>query len=767
MSIGDSEQRLDATAKVTGRSRFTSDLMMPGTRVAKYLRSKIAHGRVTSIDTSEARALAGVDAVFTFADIPKIPFATAGHAYSLDPKTRDVEDRLLLTDYVRYHGDEIAIVVATDQLIAEKALQLIRVSYDEYPPLLNHQQAMDDQAPVLHNKAFNKVGEHEYELGNPSEMLKSADLQLAGSFQTQMVQHCHLENQIAMAYMDDTDHIVIVSSTQIPHICRRIVAQALSWDMSRIRVVKPTVGGGFGNKQDVVLEPMAAFLTLKLGGIPVQIDLDREETMLSTRVRHPISVDIECGVNKDGTLKALSLDVISNTGAYASHGHSIAKSAGAKLPPLYPKASLRYHAMTHYSTLPAAGAMRGYGSPQIVFAVESMVEEAARKIGMDSVEFRLRNAAQKGDMNPLTDKHITSCAVRECLRKGKEHIQWDLKKNEYRRSNESSENRNIRHGLGVACFSYGNGTYPAGVEIAGARMILNQDGRITVQVGATEIGQGSDTAVAQMTAEYLNVPVSSVHVVSSQDTDVSPFDPGSFASRQTYVVSKPVSEAARELRQKILDYAAEMLDCPASGLELNNGRVTGNTGEKTLTLKELALDAYYHKQRGHQLTADVSRKTTSNASSYGCTFAEIEVDIELCQVKVLNILNVHDAGKIINPVLAAGQVHGGIGMGLSGAMSEELMVNPKTGTIYNGNLLDYKIATMPDMPDIGSDFVETNETTNAYGSKSVGEPPLLSVAPAIRNAILDATGVAMNKLPMSPKALFNAFREAQLIQEAN
>ena len=766
MSIGYSEQRLDATAKVTGRSRFTSDLIMPGTRVARYLRSKIAHGRITSIDTSGAKALPGVEAVFTFEDIPKTPFATAGHAYSLDPKGRDVEDRLLLTDYARYHGDEIAIVVATDHLIAEQALGLIKVKYDEYPPLLNHQQAMAEQAPVLHQQTSNKVAEHQYQFGNPDEAMHHADQTVSGCFQTQMVQHCHLENQIAMAYMDDTDHIVITSSTQIPHICRRIVAQTLSWAMSRIRVLKPTVGGGFGNKQDVVLEPMVAFLTWKLGGIPVMIDLDREESMLSTRIRHPFSVDIKCGVNRDGTLKALTLDVVSNTGAYASHGHSIAKAAGSKLPPLYPKTAVRYKAMTHYSNLPAAGAMRGYGSPQIVFAVESIMEEAARNIGMDSVEFRLRNVAQQGDMNPLTDKHITSCGIRECLIKGRERIGWDKKKEDYRHSNNPSYNK--RRGLGVACFSYGNGTYPAGVEIAGSRMVLNQDGRITVQVGATEIGQGSDTAIAQMAAEDLGVPFSAVHVVSAQDTDVTPFDPGSFASRQTYVISKPVSEAARELRQKILGYAAKMFNCPVSELTLRDGIVVSETPEsQTLTLKELAMDAYYHKQRGHQLTADVSRKTTTNASSFGCTFVEVEVDIELCQTSILNIINVHDAGRIINPILAEGQVHGGIAMGLSGAMGEELLVNPDTGTIYNNNLLDYKIATMPDMPDIGSDFVETTEPTSAYGAKSVGEPPLLSVAPAIRNAILDATGVAINRLPMSPKALFNAFREAHLIQEAN
>ena len=760
-TIGKSERRLDAMAKVTGRSRFTADITLPGTRIAKYLRSPIAHGKVITIDTAAAKALSGVDGVFTFHDVPKTPFATAGHAYSLDPATRDVEDRLLLTDHVRYQGDEIAVVVAADNLIANKALKLIEVEYEQYPPLLNHEQALADGAMEIHPDTSNKVGNHDYQCGDVEKFLKSADQNLSGRFQTQFVQHCHMENHVAWAYMDDTDHVVITTSTQIPHICRRIVSQALDVPISKIRIIKPTVGGGFGNKQDVILEPIVAFLTLKLGGIPIILELNREESLVSTRIRHPFRVDIQCGVNNDGTLKALDLDVSSNTGAYASHGHSIAKAAGSKLPPLYPNTALGYRALTHYTNLPAAGAMRGYGSPQVVFAVESILEDAARKIGMDSVEFRLRNTAVTGDINPLSGKPIASAGIRECLIKGKESIKWDAKKAEH----AHYKTGNLRRGLGVACFSYGSGTFPVAVEMGGARMILNQDGCISVQIGATEIGQGSDTAVAQMASEKLGMPVSAIRVVSTQDTDVTPFDPGSFASRQTYVVCQAVAETASLLRRKILEHAALMLEVPAAQLTIDNDRIIniGHSDTPSLLISELALDAYYNKFRGQQITAEVSRKVTTNAYSYGCTFVEVEIDIAMCQVNILNIQNVHDAGTLINPELAAGQVYGGVGMGISGALGEELLINPETGQIYNNNLLDYKLATMPDMPDIDCDFVETYEPTAAFGNKSLGEPPLISVAPAIRNAILDATGVSMNQLPMSPKALFTAFCSAELI----
>ena len=763
MIIGKSVTRVDATAKVTGRTRFVADSTMAGMRVAHYLRSTIAHGRVSRIDTSRARALKGVDGVFTFADVPDTPFATAGHAYSLDSSRRDREDRLILTDHIRYYGDEIAIVVAVDDLTAKKALSLIEVEYDEYRPLISGDDALAPDAREIHKGSGNCVGEHEYcstdgyREEDTASVIAASDLVIESRFSTQMVHHCHLETVSGWAYMDDTDHVVIHSSTQIPHICRRIVAQALGMPIGRVRIVKPAIGGGFGNKQDVLLEPMLGFLATKLQGLPVRIELSREECMVNTRIRHPFKVNTRLGVNRDGTLKALAIDVLSNTGAYASHGHSIASAAGSKIAPLYPRATIRYHAKTHYSNIPAAGAMRGYGAPQVTWAVDCSMEEAARQLWMDPVDFRMKNAAMTGDIHPLSGKPLTSSGLRESLAKGRELFDWDYKRQLY-----SSQSGDVRRGVGVACFSYGCNTWPVSVEIAGCRMILNQDGSVNVHTGAAEIGQGSDTVIAQIAAETIGVDIKHVHVIPTIDTDHTPYDPGAFASRQSHIVAYAVIEAAQELRQRILKHASEMTEFSSRSLRLKNSVITGGGG-LSISLEDLALHAYYHKTSGQQITAEASHKVTHNAYSFGCTFVEVEVDIPLCSVKILNILNVHDAGQILNPTLAKGQVQGGVGMAIAGAMSEELLINPETGKIRNNNLLDYKMPTCADLPDIEAAFVETIEPKSACGHKSLGEPPIISPAPAIRNAIWHATGVKVNDLPMGPKELFVHFSQAGLI----
>ncbi len=762
MTIGKSVRRVDAIAKVTGKARYTDDFFMPGMLHAKYLRSTIAHGVVTRIDTDRAKALPGVVAVFTFEDVPPHKFATAGHPYALDPDHKDVEDRLLLTRHVRYWGDEIAVVVAENNLALEKALQCIDVEYEAYDPMTTAKEALAPDARQIHAGAPNLVAESGYAVGTRiDDALDEADEVLTTEYRTQLVQHCHIENHVTYAYMDDFDHIVIVSSTQIPHIARRIVGEALDIPCGRIRVIKPYIGGGFGNKQDVVLEPMAAFLTLKLDGRPVKIHLAREEGMIGTRIRHPFDIRVRAGVMKDGTLHALDIDALSNTGAYASHGHSVAGAAGAKTRALYPRTAMRYHARTVYANIPASGAMRAYGAPQVLFAVDCMIEEAARKIGMDSVAFRLKNIIRQGDIDPLTHKPYSTCGLTECLTKGRELIQWDQKRADRPREQTGP----VRRGLGVACFSYASGTYPVCLEIAGARIILNQDASVHVQVGATEIGQGMDTVVAQMTAETLGVAVEQVHVVSTQDTDVTPFDTGAYASRQAYVTSNAVFRAAIELKDKILKHADSMTGITADRLDLIDGRVVYavDAGHTVLPLQAVALDAYYDKVRGGQLTAEVSYKTTTNAPCFGCTFVEVKVDIPLCQVTIKEIYNVHDSGVILNPVLAQGQVQGGAAMGIAAALYEDLQVDPDSGRIYNNNLLDYKFPTIMDIPDIGCAFVETVEPSSGYGNKALGEPPIISPPPAIRNAVWDATGVKVDELPLSPHNLFKCFRRAGLI----
>jgi xanthine dehydrogenase molybdenum-binding subunit len=429
MAIGKSVKRVDAVAKVTGRARYTDDFFIPGMLVAKYLRSTIAHGRVRKISTGRAESLPGVEAVYTYKDVPRNKFATAGHPYALDAAHQDVADRQLLTRQIRYWGDEIAVVVAEDDLIAQDALKLIDVEYEAYEPLVTPKAALAEGAREIHAGSKNVIGESHYAVGGKFEdALAGADLVLESTYQTQICQHCHIENHIAYAYMDDLEHIVVVSSTQIPHIARRIVGEALGLPWGRIRIIKPYIGGGFGAKQDVILEPMVAFLTMKLGGRPVKINLSREECMIATRTRHAFEVRMRAGSRKDGKLVALDMDVLSNNGAYASHGHSVAGAAGAKARSLYPRASMRYHARTVYTNLPTAGAMRAYGAPQLEFALDCIIEETARQIGMDPVDFRIKNVARQGDADPLSGERFESCGLVECLQQGKRLIQWDQKR---------------------------------------------------------------------------------------------------------------------------------------------------------------------------------------------------------------------------------------------------------------------------------------------------------------------------------------------------
>ncbi|KAF1370752.1 xanthine dehydrogenase molybdenum-binding subunit XdhA [Yokenella regensburgei] len=757
---GESCMRVDAIAKVTGRARYTDDYVMAGMCYAKYVRSPIAHGYAQTIDSTAARALPGVLAVFTWEDVPDTPFATAGHAWSLDPNKRDLADRLLLHRHVRHHGDAVAIVVARDELTAEKAAHLVHVEWESLPVITSPEAALAEDAIALHEDG-NLLKSSEIMANDPLGAISGADHQFSSHFQTAVVQHCHMEGVTSFAWMEEDKRITIVSSTQIPHIVRRITAQALGMSWSSIRVIKPYIGGGFGNKQDVLEEPMAAFLTSRLGGIPVKVSLSREECFMASRTRHAFTIDAQLGMDKDGTLKGYHLDVLSNTGAYASHGHSIAAAGGNKISYLYPRSAFGYHARTCYTNFPSAGAMRGYGAPQVIFPLESLMDDAAAALNLDPVDVRLRNVAQEGDVNPVNHKTIYSAGLPECLRKGRELFEWDKRRAEY-----ASDQGNLRRGVGVACFSYGSNTWPVGVEISGARALLNQDGCIHVQCGATEIGQGADTVFTQMVAETIGMPVNMVHVISTQDTDVTPFDPGAFGSRQSYVAAPALREAAQQLREKIILHAAEMLHQSAMNLTIRHGMVemTTRPGLTMVSVADVAMDAFYHPDRGNQLSAEASVKTRTNPPTFGCSFVDLTVDIALCKITINRILNVQDSGRILNPQLAAGQMHGGMGMGIGSAIFEEMIIDETSGLIRNPNLLDYKMPTMMDLPDLECAFVESCEPQSAYGHKSLGEPPLIPIAPAIRNAVRMATGVGINTLPLTPKRLFIEFRRAGLIK---
>lgn len=760
MNVGKNITRMDAAEKAAGRTKYTDDLCDKSALIIKIKHSTIAHGRVISMDTKEAEKIPGVIKVVTCFDVPKNYFPTAGHPWSTEESHQDVCDRLLLSEHVCYYGDDVAAVVAETEIAAVQAVRAIQVEYEEYPFVLDVQEAMKPEAPCIHEKYPGNILAHtNIRNGNYQEAIKEPGLiKVEGWYDTPSVQHCHIENFICFAE-EKEGKIVVTSSTQIPHIVRRIVGQALGIDWGKVRIIKPYIGGGFGNKQDALYEPLCAYLSTQVGGRLVKLDVSREETFVNNRTRHAIRSHIITYLRKDGTIVANKLEAFSNQGAYASHGHAIVAKGMGCFPQLYPCPNIEADAYTIFTNRPVAGAMRGYGIPQAMFAVESHTDDIAKAVGMEPVEFRRKNLMPVGFVDGFSKNENYYDTFNQCMNKGMEYIDYDRKKKKY-----ANQTGNIRRGVGLAVLWYNTAVYPIALESSSCRMVLNQDGTLQLQLGETEIGQGADTAFAQMAADAIGVPFESVHMVSCQDTDVTPFGTGAYASRQTYVASFSIQKTAEAFKKRILEHAHEYTGMPVSNLNLVDGNIVRTSDNRVLmSMKELAMEALYSRNHSEHITAEETADIKSNAYSFGCTVAEVEVDIALCKAKLLNIINVHDCGRLINPALAKAQVEGGMSMGIGYALSEQLIFDEKTGRALNNNLLDYKLSTFMDHPHLEVQFAENPEPTSPFGTKALGEPPVCSVAPAIRNAVLDATGVAVNQLPLNPHNLFKRFYEEGLL----
>ena len=762
MGIGNNMTRVDAFDKVTGSAKYTADLEPQGLLAAKVIRSTIANGVVKSFDLEEALKVPGVVKIVTCFDVPDIQFPTPGHPWSVETAHQDIADRKLLNTRVRVYGDDIAAVIAEDDIAAARAARLVKVEYEEYAPLLTVKDAMAEGATRLHDeKPGNVIAHSSFVVGERTygEAVKEEGLvEIEKDYRTQSVQHCHIETPISFAYMEK-GRIIVTTSTQIPHIVRRVISQALGLPMGRIRVIKPYIGGGFGNKQDVLYEPLNAFLTTQVGGRGVRMEISREETLGCTRVRHAIEFKVKAAARKDGTLVARKLEAYSNQGGYASHAHAIVANSSNEFKQIYKDEKvLESDAWTVYTNLATGGAMRGYGIPQAAFAAECMADDLALALHMDPLEFRKKNCMRPGYVDPHTHVKCNTYGLAECMEKGREFIRWDEKRREY-----ENQTGPVRKGIGMAIFCYKTGVYPISLETASCRMILNQDGSMQLQMGATEIGQGADTVFTQMAAEVTGITEDKVNVLSTQDTDVSPFDTGAYASRQTYVSGMAVKKTGAIFKEKILDYAAYMLEKPQDTLDVRDNHIVDKeTGKQLIPMEDLATTAFYSLDRSVHITAEATSHCKTNTFATGVCFAEVEVDMPLGKVKVTNIVNVHDSGKLINPKLAAAQVHGGMSMGLGYGLSEELLFDAK-GRPLNDNLLDYKLPTAMDTPDLNALFVELDDPTGPFGNKALGEPPAIPVAPAVRNAVLNATGVAVDSLPMDPQKMVKHFKEAGLI----
>ncbi|WP_300416565.1 xanthine dehydrogenase subunit XdhA [uncultured Oscillibacter sp.] len=760
--VGKSVTRVDAYEKATGRARYMDDLCDRSALIAKICHSTIAHGFVKSVDTSAAEAVPGVVKILTCFDVPDIEFPTAGHPWSMDPGHQDVADRRLLNRHVRYYGDEVAVVIAEDEIAAARAVRALKVEYEVLPFVLDVQEAMKDGAPRIQERSQNNILAHsdvrrgDYETARQEPGL----IKVEGWYDTPTVQHCHIENHGCFAY-EEAGRVVVVSSTQIPHIVRRVVGQALGIPWGKVRLIKPYIGGGFGNKQDALYEPLCAWCSTQVGGRLVKLECSREETFVSNRVRHAIRTHIISYVRPDGTLVARKLEAFSNQGAYASHGHGIVAKGMNAFPQLYPCPNVECDSWTVYTNRPSAGAMRGYGIPQAMFAGESHIDDICKAIGMSPLEFRRKNLMPVGYVDGFSKNELYADTFNQCMDKALEMLDFEKKFREYQ-----NQTGPVRRGVGLAVFWYNTAVWPISLESSSCRMVLNQDGSLQFQTGETEIGQGCDTAYSQMVADAVGIPLGDVHVVSTQDTDVTPFGTGAYASRQTYIGGFSIMQTALALRERILNIAHEQTRMPVSNLDLVDGQIVRKSDGRVLkSLGDLATESLYSTTSSQHITAETTAQIKSNAYSFGCSFAEVEVDIPMCKVELVKLVNVHDCGTLINPALAEAQVHGGMSMAIGYGLSEELKFDEKTGKPLNNNLLDYKLSTFMDHPTLEVGFVENPEPTSPYGTKALGEPPACSGAPAIRNAILNATGVAVDSCPITPHVLYRKFREAGLIEE--
>ena len=760
MIIGKSYPRVDAPDKAAGRTKYTDDLCDRHALIAKIKHSDKAHALVKAIDTSEAEKIPGVVRVLTCFDAPEYLFPTAGHPWSTDPHHQDVCDRHVLTRHVRYYGDDVAAVVAEDEISAKRAVDAIRVEYEELPFVLDVQEAMKDGAPLLHEKYPNNILAHsQIRKGNYSEAIKEPGLiKVEGWYDTPTDQHCHIENATCYAW-EEGGRVNVVASTQIPHITRRCIAQALGIDWGRVRLVKPYIGGGFGNKQDALYEPLCAWLSTQVGGRLVKLECTREETFTNNRVRHAIRYHFISWLRPDGTLVARKAECFSNQGAYASHGHSICAKGLGSIPQIYPCENFEGDGWTVFTNRQVAGAMRGYGMPQATFATESHTEDICASLGLDPLAYRRKTVMPVGYVDAFSKNELYSDTFNQTLDAGMKYIDYERKRAEY-----SHQSGQVRRGIGVALFWYNTAVWPIALETSACRMVMNQDGSIQLQVGETEIGQGADTAFAQMAAETLGLPFEKVHVVSCQDTDVTPYGTGAYASRQTYTAGMAIRGCAEAFKSHILEVAYRYTRMQPYIMDIADGNIIRRTdGRVLMSLGDLAMRTLYDLDHNEHLTMEKSTQIKTNAYTFGCCFAEVEVDLAMCSVKVLDIINVHDAGRLINPALAAAQVHGGMSMGIGYALSEKMLYDEKTGKLLNGNLLDYKLSTMMDHPHLEAQFIENPEPTSAYGTKGLGEPPVPPVAPAIRNAIFNATGVAFREIPIRPHLMYEKFTEAGII----
>lgn len=759
-SIGKDISKIDGMGLVTGKPAYTDDLAPDDCLVIKILRSPHAFAKIKSIDISRAEKIPGVECIFTHENVPKHLYTRAGQSY---PEA-STYDKYILDEYVRYVGDEVALVAAVNEDIAKKALRLIKVEYEVFEPVFDLLTA-EEHPSKLHfkdrtfahmDKGFdpekNIASIFNYGYGDVEEVLKDCQVVVKEKYTSQAQQHCMMETYRAYSYIDTYGTLVIVSSTQIPFHVRREVAQSLGLPISKIRVIKPRIGGGFGGKQTAQLEFYPALVTWKTKK-PSKIIYDRQESFTSSNTRHAMHIEMTIGSDKEGNIKALDMKTISDTGAYGEHANTVMGAVGYKSLPLYNRVEAsRFRGKAVYTNRVPGGAFRGYGVTQGTYALESAINELAHKLNMDPLELREKNMIQKGESSEIMrmttigagpeEIPMDSCELKYCVDRGKEMIDWYSK---YPREQVSDT---VVKGVGMSIAMQGSGI--PGIDTASATIKLNDGGTFTLLTGAADIGTGSDTILRQIAAEAIGVDDELISVHSG-DTELTPFDVGAYASGTTYFSGNAVKKAALEIREMILKEGAREIEADIQDVEFDGEAVYTKDKSKILTLEHLSNRLIY-KRPHKQLTATGSHSTVDVAPPYVSGFAEVEVDTETGKVKVLDFVSVVDCGKVINPKLARIQTEGGIVQGIGLALFEEVKSN-RDGSMISDSLMQYKIPCREDINNIRVEFADGYDETGPFGAKSIGEVVTNTAAPAIQDAIYNAVGVRIRELPITPEKL--------------
>nr|WP_296050471.1 molybdopterin cofactor-binding domain-containing protein [uncultured Blautia sp.] len=740
--------KTDAMSLVTGKPVYTDDLAPSDCLIVKLLRSPHANAWVEEIKTDAAKKIEGIECVLTYEDVSHKRFTLAGQtAPEISPW-----DRYIIDKHVRFVGDTVAIVAGETEEAVDKALKRIKVKYRVEDAVLDIHTAKDNPIlvhpeedwympiPAGGDNRRNLCSSNVEEVGDVDAMLEKCAYTVDQVYHTKANQQTMMETFRTYCYMDHFQRLTVVSSTQIPFHVRRIVGNALNIPSSKVRVIKPRIGGGFGAKQTSVSEVYPALVTW-VTGKPSKIVFSRKESMVASSPRHEMEVHIRMGADENGIVKAIDLYTLSNTGAYGEHGPTTVGLSGHKSIALYRHTeAYRFAYDVVYTNMQAAGAYRGYGATQGIFAVESAADELAHKMGMDPVKFRELNMPMEGEALPgYPDVPINgSCTMDKCLARAKEMIGWD-EKYPFR----DMGNGKVR-GVGIAMAMQGSSI--AGLDVGGADIKLNEDGSYTLALGCSDMGTGCDTILAQMAADCLDTDMKNI-VVFSVDTDISPYDSGSYASSTTYATGNAVMQACAELRKRIHSFGAQMLEVSVEESDFDGIAVRTEDG-KEVTLRQIALKATAGICSELQVVKEYSSPISPPPFMVGA--AEVEIDKETGQIDVIDYVGVIDCGTPINPNLARVQAEGGIGQGIGMVLYEDVQYTEK-GKIRNNSFMQYKIPNRMDIPSVRIEFESSYEKTGPFGAKSIGELVIDTPCPAIANAVYNATGVRVRELPITPE----------------